>query len=92
MRLITDSEHAQIVEALERLKKLQGWKPFVTEDETDTWVPAEHQALEALATLQALPEVGVVGKVTDETSAGFHVEFYQQTSKGVNLYATKEPS
>ena len=92
MRLITDEQHAQIVEALERLKKLQVWKPFVTEDETDTWVPAEHQALEALATLQALPEVErkgwlhCGGGVTNSNPRSNFASSYKP------LYATKEPS
>ena len=40
------------LDALERCEKRFGWKPFVTEDTSDSWKPAEQYALEAIAALR----------------------------------------
>lgn len=41
----------QAKDAMDRLKERDNWRPFVTEDDGDDWVPAEHQALEALTAI-----------------------------------------
>ena len=77
MRLITDDQHAALVDVIERYQvKRQDFERFE----------------EALATLQALPEVEVVGKVNDTTSTDFLVEFNRLIGIDTPLYATKEPS
>ena len=77
MRLITDEQHAALVDAIERYQvKRQDFERFE----------------ETLATLQALPELEVVGKVNDTTSTDFLVEFNKLIRIDTPLYATKEPS
>ena len=82
MRLITDEQHAQIVEALK-----------VSERNNPDPVLVTHYGI-ALATLQSLVEVKVVGYVYSvasnpgEKSAALPADI----TNGTPLYATKEPS
>ena len=96
MRLITDEQHAQIVEALTNDGTHEDDCPYSNDcfnTDCDHCAPIrETKEKIALATLQALPEVEVVGKVNDTTSTDFQVEFNKLIGIDTPLYATKEPS
>ena len=93
MRLLTDEQHAQIVELLETLSI---YVTASTHPRGQLWREDMRDVTEALATLQALPEVEHVGwyDTFDNADLTYSVgELMGGNTDGLKpLYATKEPS
>ena len=88
MRLITDEQHAQIVELLETLSI---YVTASTHPRGQLWREDMRDATKALATLQALPTVGVVGFAYPAMySKNTMVRITKDGLGNAKLYATKD--
>lgn len=79
MRLLTDEQQQQLRGLIDLYKD---YAPPMAYGNT-SWV-------EALDILDEAPSVEQVGKVTDEVSSGFHIEFFEPISIHTYLYAIKK--